>query len=135
MLTELQGLVTNWVAALAALLPFGYAFGAGMVSAVNPCGFVMLPAYLSLYLGLQEADFKLRSAPWRVGRGLLVGASVSLGFVLLFALAGLLISAGGRYLMAYTPWIGALIGLGLVALGVWQLAGRTVYTNLGERLA
>ena len=135
MLTELQGLVTNWVAALAALLPFGYAFGAGMVSAVNPCGFVMLPAYLSLYLGLQETDFKARSAPRRVGRGLLVGLSVSLGFLLLFALAGLLISAGGRYLMAYAPWVGELIGIGLVLLGLWQLAGRTVYTSLGERLA
>src|SRR6056297_3335946 len=35
---------------LAAWLPLGFAFGAGMVSAVNPCGFAMLPAYLGLYL-------------------------------------------------------------------------------------
>src|SRR6476661_8888410 len=110
MLTELQGLVTNWVAALAALLPFGYAFGAGMVAAVNPCGFVMLPAYLSLYLGLREADFASRPAAERILRGVAVGGAVSMGFIVLFALAGTAISAGGRYLLAWTPWFGTLIG-------------------------
>ena len=35
-------------------LPFGYAFAAGMVAAVNPCGFSLLPAYLSLYLGQRQ---------------------------------------------------------------------------------
>ena len=29
-----------------------FAFAAGMASAVNPCGFAMLPAYLGMYLGL-----------------------------------------------------------------------------------
>ena len=28
-----------------------FAFAAGMASAVNPCGFAMLPAYLGMYLG------------------------------------------------------------------------------------
>ena len=50
-MTEIQILLTNWMNALAVLLPFGYSFGAGMVSTVNPCGFSMLPAYLSLFLG------------------------------------------------------------------------------------
>ena len=31
--------------------PLGYAVGAGMLAAVNPCGFAMLPSYLGLYLG------------------------------------------------------------------------------------
>ena len=30
------------------------AFSAGMVATVNPCGFAMLPAYLSYFLGLEE---------------------------------------------------------------------------------
>src|SRR6476661_3146053 len=79
MLTELQGLVTNWVAALAVALPFGYAFGAGMVAAVNPCGFVMLPAYLSLYLGLQEQEFSQRAALVRLGIWQLAGRGISAG--------------------------------------------------------
>ena len=33
-----------------------FAFAAGMASAVNPCGFAMLPAYLGLYLGSNLAE-------------------------------------------------------------------------------
>jgi cytochrome c biogenesis protein CcdA len=29
----------------------GLAFGAGLVAALNPCGFAMLPAYLALVVG------------------------------------------------------------------------------------
>ena len=32
-------------------VPLGYALVAGMVASVNPCGFVLLPAYLGYYLG------------------------------------------------------------------------------------
>lgn len=46
---------------LADYLPMGYAFGAGMVSTVNPCGFAMLPAYLSLYMGAKDSEFYQRS--------------------------------------------------------------------------
>jgi cytochrome c biogenesis protein CcdA len=55
-MTEIQILLANWMNALAILLPFGYSFGAGMVSTVNPCGFSLLPAYLSLYLGGEDGD-------------------------------------------------------------------------------
>ena len=33
--------------------PLALAFTAGMVATVNPCGFAMLPAYLSYFLGLE----------------------------------------------------------------------------------
>ena len=32
-------------------LPVSYAFGTGMLAAVNPCGFALLPAYISFFLG------------------------------------------------------------------------------------
>ena len=36
--------------------PLAYAFGVGMVATFNPCGFAMLPAYLSYFLGLEGAE-------------------------------------------------------------------------------
>ena len=36
--------------------PLALAFTAGMVATVNPCGFAMLPAYLSFFLGLEGDD-------------------------------------------------------------------------------
>jgi hypothetical protein len=61
--SELQAGLTGWLTELAAVLPFGFAFGVRMVAAINPCGFAMLPASLSLYLGMEEGD--LSNAPLR----------------------------------------------------------------------
>ncbi len=132
---ELQALLAGWLTELAAVLPFGFAFGVGMVAAVNPCGFAMLPAYLSLYLGAHEEDFGKRPSVTRLLRALLVGATVSSGFVLLFGLAGLVISAGGTLLLEVMPSLGIVIGGVLVLVGLWMLVGGTLHTGLFERFA
>jgi cytochrome c-type biogenesis protein len=133
--SELQALLTGWLTELAAVLPFGFAFGVGMVAAVNPCGFAMLPAYLSLYLGAHDEGFGKRSSMSRLLRALLVGATVSSGFVLLFGLAGLVISAGGSALLGVMPSLGIVIGVILVLVGLWMLAGQTLHVGAFERLS
>ena len=134
-MSELQALLTGWISDLTTVLPVGFAFGAGMVSAVNPCGFAMLPAYLSLYLGSHEDDFRKRSPVRRAWRALLIGAVVSLGFILLFGLAGVAVSAGGNAILGAMPWVGAVIGAVLVLMGIWMFAGRGLYTGVFERFA
>jgi cytochrome c-type biogenesis protein len=133
--SELQALLTGWLTELAAVLPFGFAFGVGMVAAVNPCGFAMLPAYLSLYLGAEENNFGKRSPMTRLLRALLVGATVSSGFVVLFGLAGLVISAGGSVLLEAMPSLGIVIGGVLVLMGLWMLVGGTLHAGAFERLS
>ncbi len=88
-MSVIQAFFSEALSGLAAALPFGLAFGAGMVAAVNPCGFAMLPAYLSLYLGTEEEGFSERSATNRLLRALVVGSLVSSGFVVLFGASGL----------------------------------------------
>lgn len=134
-MSEFQSLLAQWFGALGEALPFGFAFTAGMIAAVNPCGFAMLPAYLSLYLGADEEAFGKRSSPARAARALLVGAMVSSGFILLFGVAGAIISAGGGMLLAAMPVLGVVIGGALILVGLWMLAGRTLYTGVFERLA
>jgi len=95
----------------------------------------MLPAYLSLYLGSHEDDFRKRSPVRRALRALLIGAVVSLGFILLFGLAGVVVSAGGNAILRIMPWVGAVIGAVLVLMGIWMLAGRGLYTGVFERVA
>ncbi len=101
-----------------------YAFSAGMVATVNPCGFAMLPAFISYYLATED------SAPQRGARALLralyVGGVVTAGFVLLFTVAGGVISLGAYALVTAMPWIGLLVGVILVVLGVWMLAGHHI---------
>ncbi len=117
------------------ILPLGYAFGAGMAAAVNPCGFAMLPAYLGLYLGTGETGSGSGHPDQRMGQAYLVSLLVTAGFVLLFGTVGLLISAGARVLIALFPWIALVIGVLLVGAGAWILAGGALYTSLGDRLA
>jgi len=131
-----QDFLADLLSGLAAALPFGIAFAAGMVAAVNPCGFAMLPAYLSLYLGNEEGGFAERSATRRALRALLVGLVVSSGFVLLFGLAGVVISAGGTVLIRAMPVLGVLVGEVLVVFGLWMLlARRGAYAAVFGRLA
>jgi len=121
---------------LASLLPLGFAFGAGMVSAVNPCGFAMLPAYLGLFLGHDEGEEEAAtSTRTRLGKALVVGGTVTLGFVALFGLVGLLFGLGSRWLADAFPYVGLATGVALVAVGAWSWHGGALYSNLGERLS
>ena len=112
------------VAGLASALPIGYAFGAGMVASVNPCGFFMLPSYISYHLGTEEPAFAQMSSSRRLFKALLLGAIATLGFVLVFAAVGSLISLGGQWMIRVFPYAGIAIGALLVVLGGWLLVTR-----------
>ena len=55
--------------------PISIAFVAGGLATLNPCGFPLLPAFLSFYAGADEA--RLPRAPSRVLQGLFVGLLVT----------------------------------------------------------
>lgn len=121
---DIQVLAAQWVGQLANYLHLGYGVGAGMVSAVNPCGFAMLPVYLSLYLGADEEQFGSRSPFFRFMKALWVTLVVSSGFGLLFFTVGGVILLGGNVIMAYIPWFAVLVGVLLLLLGIWLLMGK-----------
>ncbi|MBI4497188.1 MAG: cytochrome c biogenesis protein CcdA [Chloroflexi bacterium] len=124
--------VQGGVATFASLLPLGYAFGAGMVATVNPCGVLLLPSLVAYYLGRGEAV--ALSGPQRAGKALLLGLMATLGFVTLFSIVGLAIGAGGYALAAAFPIGGLLVGMGLAGLGVWlALSGRGLGILLASR--
>ncbi len=109
------------MASVARILPVGYAFAAGMVASVNPCGFFLLPSYVSYHLGTQETGFYDSPVASRVLRALLLGGVATLGFVLLFATVGTVVASGGMWLASGFPYFGVAIGIGMVALGGWLL--------------
>ncbi len=123
----------NFLSRVGDIFPLGFAFSAGMVSSVNPCGFAMLPAYLGLYLGDQEAQGQNVAA--RLQRALLVGATVTAGFVLMFAAVGVPIGLGARGLVDFFPWVGLTIGVLLTVAGAYLLSGGKLYNNLAMRLS
>lgn len=122
LLLRVQNDAESAVANFAALLPVGYAFGAGMVASVNPCGFFMLPSYISYHLGTEEPDFYRASVSSRLGKSFLLGGVATAGFVVIFALVGSVIAAGGQWLIRVFPYAGVAIGALMVGLGLWLLA-------------
>ena len=116
----------QWINGFAAAvdgMPVSYFFGAGMLASVNPCGFIMLPAFAAFYftaVGDTDDPGKAR----RIVRALQMGALVTLAFVVTFGLAGVIVSAGGRFVVAWVGWAGLAVGLALVALGLYQIIAR-----------
>jgi cytochrome c biogenesis protein CcdA len=107
------------VANVAGLLPIGFAFAAGMVASVNPCGFFMLPAYISYHLGTEEEGFYKQSTSRRLSKGLLLGGVTTLGFLVVFAAVGGVISAGGQWLVRVFPYAGVAIGVVMIFVGLY----------------
>lgn len=103
----------------------GLAFSAGLVAALNPCGFAMLPAYLALVV---QRD----GGPGRaVGRALGATAAMTLGVVVVFAGFGTLAVSVASTIQRYLPYATVAIGVVLLLLGLWMLLGRRVGLPIG----
>ena len=113
----------------------GFAFAAGMVSAVNPCGIAMLPAYLGLYLGADQNEAGVGNPAKQFGKALLVGGTVTLGFVVLFGLAGAAIGQARTVVVGVLPWVGLAIGVTLAVVGSWMVGGGKLYTGAAAQAA
>ncbi|CAB4599119.1 unannotated protein [freshwater metagenome] len=104
-----------------------YAFGVGMVATFNPCGFAMLPAYLSYFLGLEGTRGTDDADPGAgILRALAVGASMTAGFLVVFGLLGLVLEPVINSVSQKLPWVTIILGVVLIVLGVLLLMGRSI---------
>lgn len=101
-----------------------------MAAFLNPCGFALLPSYVSYYIGLH--DRQEGHSPVGAGflKGLALGMLVTAGFITVFGASGLLISYLGTWLVRYVPWMTILIGLTLIAIGTILLLGRSFHIHI-----
>lgn len=105
------------------------ALGAGMLAALNPCGFALLPAYLTL---LVTGDQPNRVVA--VARALKMTAAMTAGFTSVFAVFGLAVAPVAGSAQRYLPWFSLLVGLAILAAGLWLLTGRSItLPRIGSR--
>ena len=64
-----------------------------------------------------------------------MSAIVTLAFVFLFGILGIIVSLGGESLFEAVPWIAVVIGVFLILLGIYLLFGGHLYSNLPAQLA
>ncbi len=109
------------------------AFVAGGLAPINPCGFSLLPAFLTL----QFAGATTRETPAvaRVAVGVAMGGAVAAGFVGVFVTAGLPLALGASFITRYVPWLGVAVGGSLLIAGTWVLLGKRLglQTHLSGR--
>ena len=98
-----------------------FAFVAGSVATVNPCGFALLPAYLARRLAVEDGTRNLSDA---IVRALAAGAVMTFGFLLIFGVGGGAIALGAGWLAGTFPWAGFVIGVVLAAAGLAVLRRR-----------
>ncbi len=156
-----------------------YAFALGMATTVNPCGFPLLPAYLSILVSSRSSRHDHLSGPrsdnfdnpdrphnqynpdnpdnpdnshnpdrphglghqsgldnlrhsrnvntaGTVMDALLAGVLVSVGFLAVFAVLGVLLESGFSAFMEFVPWAMIPVAILLVIYGAFTLAGRTL---------
>jgi cytochrome c biogenesis protein CcdA len=105
---------------------FAFALTAGMVATVNPCGFALLPAYLSVFVGLDDRQSRASA----VGRALSVSAVMTAGFIAVFGLFGAVVNELFGGIQQQLPWLTVAIGVVLLGLAGYLLTGRQLTLNI-----
>lgn len=113
---------------------FAYSFVLGVLAAVNPCGFVLLPTYLMFFLGLEGSrpDDSQRTS---LSRALKVGLATSSGFVALFLVVGTISRLFTNAIERNAKYASIVIGVALVVMGIAMLAGwkpRIITPNISS---
>jgi cytochrome c-type biogenesis protein len=129
---DLSAFVSGMFLKIGTWAPAGYAVIIGMVAAVNPCGFVLLPAYVGYYLGDARSGGSGRGLAIRA---LTVSATMTASFAALFGLAGVLAGLAASAFTSSLPWIGTVVGASLILLGGLLASGRDLRSRLGPLAA
>lgn len=117
----------------------GFAFSAGAVTFLNPCGFAMLPTYLSYLVESNtrrintETNNRRLILVRRLSRGGLVGLIVTAAFIATFGLTGIAISALGIGIAKFLPWVAVSSGLVIIGIGVVKMLGKTVNLHISSQ--
>ncbi|MDJ0769033.1 MAG: cytochrome c biogenesis CcdA family protein [Ilumatobacter sp.] len=93
----------------------------GLVAAVNPCAFVLLPTYLMYFLGMEGHLPGSQRATVR--RALVVSSAVASGFMAVFVAVGVVSEYVTGWIENNAKYATLVIGVGFVVLGVAMLAG------------
>ena len=117
------------------LAALAYPFSLGLVAAFNPCGFALLPAYLSFFIGAESQDSQARSGAQALGamlRAMGVALTLTAGFVAVFGAFGALFETvlSQGTVLDRIGYVTIGIGVIMALLGLWMLTGRAINLRL-----
>ena len=100
-----------------------FAFSAGAAAAFNPCGAAMFPAYVGYHIGIgqKSSDTSYLSTLGVLLKGFRLGGLVTIGFLSVFGIIGILLSLGISFVAPVLPFVGIGVGTLIGILGFWLL--------------
>ena len=101
--------------------PIVIALTTGIITAFNPCGFAMLPAYVSYFIG--QTGTTPRPLASRLVRAAITGAVVTAGFMTVFGTIGLIATQFLTSINSVVPYVSMVVGVTLAVLGIVMLRG------------
>ena len=132
---ELSRLSTINLVKVDSVLPLSFSFVSGMLATVNPCGFVMLPVYISMFLSSKEKDVKKSNFVIKFLNIFQISISLGLGFLIIFGAVGLAVTGGLLFIQPILSWLSILIGFFLVGLGIYTFSGKNLYFSFPQKLS
>jgi cytochrome c-type biogenesis protein len=100
---------------------FFYLLSVGMAAAFNPCGVAMLPSYISYLIGSKDGDYSYRKS---LTKGIQLGLTMTVGFLLVFVLSGFALSWIGHSLITVFPVFSIIVAILLILMGLGMLFGK-----------
>jgi len=86
-------------------------FTAGALALLSPCGFPMLPGYISYYMG---AKVSLEKAVFG-------GVACTLGLLTVFSVIGVVVSILGSFVSRYIPFLELVAGVIVIFMGICMI--------------
>tara|TARA_B110000438_G_scaffold89536_1_gene89017 strand:- start:982 stop:1860 length:879 start_codon:yes stop_codon:yes gene_type:complete len=120
------------------LLRSGISFSAGLVAVFNPCGFALLSVYFSSFLNRnKKIEYKNNSRKYflKIYDPIYVSTIVTIGFIIVFFIFGIALSAGFYAIKNTFSYFGLLISIFLFAYGFFILSGGNIYFNKLQKIA
>jgi len=124
---------SNSISTILDFIPLSFSFGAGALTAVNPCGFAMLPIYLSMYL--KNPKNENNSFIKKFNNSILIISTIGMGFLFLFIIFGVLVGIGGKFLSVFIPFISICLGIIVLYMGSNQLFYDQSYIPFFQQIA
>ena len=132
---ELSRLSTLNLVKVDSVVPLGFSFVSGMLATVNPCGFVMLPVYISMFLSSKERQVNQSNFVYKLLNIFKISISLGLGFLIIFGAVGLAVTGGLLFIQPILSWLSTLIGFFLVGLGIYTFSGKSLYLSFPQKLS
>lgn len=105
-----------------------FAFVLGMVALLNPCGIPLLPVYLAAFVDNGDDD-----GVARVRAGVRAGFALTLGFLAVFSMAGIVAGSLHVLLTVIVPPLMMAIAAAITIIGTSSVAGHPVSFHVPSR--